>query len=678
MLDTPVTAAGTRTLARRLAEMLLSIKARVTIAAIAALIASTTITSLMLVRRAETDTIDASRQRELGEAVHMAADLSRRVVELQRALGATAAGITPAIAGDPARLLPLLAGSAVMREVFSTVWVAGTDGRMRAYADSQGAHAGTTAIGDRPYFRRTLAERRPVVSPPLQGRLRPRKVVIFTFPLSDADGVYGVVGGSLALDSRELLAGVVDTPDDATAAALVVVSDAEGRILAHPDGTHGQRSLADEPRLAAAFRDWVASGSPVEPAGLFLRQPHEVVTAAGVPGADWLVWRVQSEEALLAPLHRARRQALAWATLNVGIGSLAVLGMIAWLLSPLTRLRGRAAHLFDGRYDIDEGWPRPGGEIGALAQVLHEVAAQRVRLERDNGELLARLASVMDAAPLGIVFTRDDRLELVSAELCRLVGLAAADLLGQPVGVLFASKEEFETLRRRARVAFAAGRPYDGECRFRRRDADDFLGRLRGRPIDPAEPDAGSIWTLEDITDHAAARDQLEWQARHDGLTGLHNRKEFDRRVAHVHGAMPASEPAALVVIDLDRFKPINDGSGHAAGDAMLQAVARAIGSRVRASDLVARLGGDEFAVLLERCTPDAAQRIAAAVAAAIDEIALDWHGRVLRIGASVGVAALRAECASPAAWLHEADLACYAAKSTGREPPRLVDDASR
>jgi diguanylate cyclase (GGDEF)-like protein len=185
--------------------------------------------------------------------------------------------------------------------------------------------------------------------------------------------------------------------------------------------------------------------------------------------------------------------------------------------------------------------------------------------------------------------------------------------------------------------------------------------------VDAEKPSAGTIWTLDDITEQIAARERLEFAANHDALTGLANRKAFDKRLGRVFDARPKSFPTAVMMIDLDHFKPINDRSGHAAGDAMLRVVAAAITARVRASDVVARLGGDEFAVLLERCPPDAALRIAGTVQQAISDIRLPWEGRLLQVGASLGVAALGGDTPSIEAWLHDADTACYAAKAAGR-----------
>ena len=130
---------------------------------------------------------------------------------------------------------------------------------------------------------------------------------------------------------------------------------------------------------------------------------------------------------------------------------------------------------------------------------------------------------------------------------------------------------------------------------------------------------------------------------------------------------LPASLPAAVLFIDLDHFKPVNDRGGHAAGDAMLVAVAAAMSSAVRATDLVARLGGDEFAVLLARCTAAAALRTAENVRAAVAAVVLPWGGEQFSVGASLGVASLAEDTPSIDAWLALADAACYAAKADGR-----------
>ncbi|TXC66555.1 diguanylate cyclase [Piscinibacter aquaticus] len=242
--------------------------------------------------------------------------------------------------------------------------------------------------------------------------------------------------------------------------------------------------------------------------------------------------------------------------------------------APVRRHAGRARRLARG-----------GGEIGRLARVLRHVGAERAQLESFNAQVMRRLSSVMAAAPVGICFTRDKRFELVSDEFCRLFGRTEAEMLGQPASTIYASNEDYQRLGGEVGRAFADHRPYLGEWPMLRADGTRFWGQLRGRPVADGDPSAGTIWTIADISEQVAAREQLEWSATHDALTGLANRKLFSQRLARVVEALPRSMPAVVVMIDLDHFKPINDRAGHAAGDAMLKAVAAAITSRVRATD---------------------------------------------------------------------------------------------
>jgi diguanylate cyclase (GGDEF)-like protein/PAS domain S-box-containing protein len=370
---------------------------------------------------------------------------------------------------------------------------------------------------------------------------------------------------------------------------------------------------------------------------------------------------------LFAPLHEARREALTWAAGLVAALSLSMWLLLFWLLRPLAQLGHRAQHLFDGTLDVHEGWPHAKGEIGRLSRVLRHVGAERAQLEAFNSQVMKKLSSVMHAAPLGIAFTRAQRFELVSAEFCRLFVRSEAEMVGKPAQIIYASNEDYMALGPQVGEAFGRGEAYVGEWQMLRADGNRFWAQLRGRPVDPSDAGAGTIWTVADITDQVAAREQLEWSASHDVLTGLANRKVLAQRLTRVMESRPRSLPSEVVMVDLDHFKPINDLAGHAAGDAMLKAVAAAITGRVRASDLVVRLGGDEFALLLERCSHDAALRISESVRRAITEIALPWGDHTLRVGASLGVASLSLETASVDAWLAEADAACYAVKASGR-----------
>lgn len=659
-------------MALRISDALGSIKLRLTLAAIAAMATGVALSTVLLVRQAERDMLERQREQQLGQVVEVARDLSARVVERQEALRLSAEQFDEPMLRDGARLARFFDAKPLLRSQFANVFVTAADGRMLAYADAAGVRRPEVSLGDRDYFRRTLAERRAIVSEPVPGRVSGEPVVVFTQPLVDRSGaVFGVLGGALRLASRDLL-GDSDHAE-VEGDELKVITDAQGRLLTHPMRRQLLQSLNGETRLADAFADWQRAGAPVEPSGLLLRQHGEVVTVAGVAGPDWVVWRAVPEAALLEPLHRARSDALRWAVGLVGALSLVLLAILWRLLRPLAQLEQRAQHLFDTAQALHEGWPEAGGEIGRLSRVLRHVAAERAQLESFNAQVMRKLSSVMAAAPVGICFTRDKRFVLVSAEFCRLFGRSEAEMLGQPASSIYASNEDHQAIGPQVLAAFREGKPYQGEWQMLRADGSRFWGQLRGRPVADGDVSAGTIWSIVDISEQIAARAQLEWSASHDVLTGLCNRKVLAQRLAHVVEALPRSLPAAVVMIDLDHFKPINDRAGHAAGDAMLKAVAAAIVSRVRATDLVVRLGGDEFALLLERCPHDTALRIAENVRQAVAAIELNWEGQALRVGASLGVASLGTETLSADDWLAAADAACYAAKAEGRGAVRAA-----
>ncbi len=666
-----------RSVTQRLRHAAGSLKLRITLAAMVTLALGIGLTTLVLMHRAEQSTLADVREREVGEAARAASRLSRRVVQLQQTLRASATRISPETLANPTELKRVIGDQPVLMTLFTGLFVARADGSVPVMVTEAGvAESPALRIDDRDYFRRAMREGRPVVSDVVPSRLDGAPLVVFAQPLVAGDTAYGLIAGTINLRRRDLLSELVDATD-VDDVALRVVTDASGTIIGHPDPGMLLKSMADEPRLRQAGARWALRGSPVEPSGLVVAEAttsaaegepgHDLVSLAGVAGPDWLVWRAVDRERLLGPLHAARTDALGWAVAMIALGSLAVLWGVWALLRPLHRLQRRAEHLFESRDDGAPDWPRAGGEIGQLVGVLRRVGRERMQLEATNTELLRKLGSVMSNAPVGIAFTRARRFELVSAEFDRLLGRAEGELLGQEAALIYESAEDYAALGPKVAAAFQAGQAFIGDVRMRRADGSSFWAHLRGRPVDAGDSQAGTIWTVTDVTEAVDSRAQLEWSAHHDLLTGLANRKNFELRLGRCFDHMPDSLPAALVMIDLDRFKPVNDLAGHAAGDAMLQSVADAIRACIRHRDLAARLGGDEFALLLEACPRDAAMRIADDVLRAIHAASIDWDGQRLNVGASLGVATLTEEVPSVADWLRAADDACYAAKAAGR-----------
>lgn len=172
--------------------------------------------------------------------------------------------------------------------------------------------------------------------------------------------------------------------------------------------------------------------------------------------------------------------------------------------------------------------------------------------------------------------------------------------------------------------------------------------------------------TLQAKVDEATAK--LAHQATHDPLTDLPNRRAFEQALEEAMNASRRdADHSALCIIDLDRFKHVNDTGGHAAGDALLLEVAALLQSRLRRQDLVCRIGGDEFAVILRNCTIEDAEQIAEQVRNAITDLRFAWQNEIFSIGASIGLTTIDGQITSASQLLAEADLACYTAKRGGR-----------
>jgi diguanylate cyclase (GGDEF)-like protein/PAS domain S-box-containing protein len=177
----------------------------------------------------------------------------------------------------------------------------------------------------------------------------------------------------------------------------------------------------------------------------------------------------------------------------------------------------------------------------------------------------------------------------------------------------------------------------------------------------------GAVILLHDVTELRGLHRQMSYQAAHDALTGLVNRREFERRLAEAAEAAHRGEAAhMLCYLDLDRFKMVNDTSGHLAGDSMLREVAKLLREAVRDSDTVARLGGDEFGMLLVGCPLDKARQIADDVCRSIAGYRFVWQDRVFNIGVSIGLIEIGREAGTVEQLLASADSACYVAKKEG------------
>jgi diguanylate cyclase (GGDEF)-like protein/PAS domain S-box-containing protein len=193
--------------------------------------------------------------------------------------------------------------------------------------------------------------------------------------------------------------------------------------------------------------------------------------------------------------------------------------------------------------------------------------------------------------------------------------------------------------------------------------------------LDPGSEVIGAVLILRDVTQSRQASRQLSWQASHDALTGLPNRRAFERRlIGALQSAWRNGEEHVLCYLDLDFFKIVNDSCGHLAGDKLLTQISVAMQNYARKVDFLARLGGDEFALLLQQCPLDRGVAIAQDLCKGLRDFPFVWQGKTFRIGVSVGVVAINAETPNLSTLLNWADTACYRAKNQGRGSVHLYE----
>ncbi|TMH04237.1 MAG: EAL domain-containing protein [Betaproteobacteria bacterium] len=342
-----------------------------------------------------------------------------------------------------------------------------------------------------------------------------------------------------------------------------------------------------------------------------------------------------------------------------------------------------------------------GGDLSQGTIWIAEDISERRRAEQVLQQTLMEQEAILENASVGIVFLKDRVVQRCNRRFAELFGYAPGAVLGQTTRFIYASDEDFQRSGAEAYAFLARGQSHTREQHLVRRDGSRFWCRVTGRSVDLQRPGQESVWLAEDVTEQHAAREDLEARvqqrtaeladanrrlvqeiaereqaesrvrhlANHDELSGLPNRRLlFDRLTLALALARRAGELVAVVFLDLDRFKTINDSLGHAVGDELLRSVAQRLAGVVREGDTVARLGGDEFVLVLPQLS--AANHVVTVAEKVVETLSLPFHvhGHELHITASLGMALFPGDGDSPETLLRNADSAMYHAKEAGRD----------
>jgi diguanylate cyclase (GGDEF)-like protein/PAS domain S-box-containing protein len=315
--------------------------------------------------------------------------------------------------------------------------------------------------------------------------------------------------------------------------------------------------------------------------------------------------------------------------------------------------------------------------LASLADMI-ALAIQRKRAEQALRRSESQFRSLGACSPAGIFMTDVDGQCTYTNPRCQAIcGFTAEEAMGEGWS-RFVHPDDVERVRARWLDDARHARESSIEYRFATPQNGVRWVHVRAAAMrSEAGGLIGFVGTVEDITERKQAQERLAFQATHDALTGLPNRALLRHRLQELTAAPEPDAPFALLLLDLDRFKEINDTFGHHHGDEVLQQLGPRLLAAVRETDLVARLGGDEFGIVLRDADRAQAVEIAGRVVDGLD-VPIEVGGQELEIGVSIGIALYPEHGRDAATLLKRADVAMYAAKRAGAGHAVYADDQAR
>ncbi|MGF1642649.1 MAG: EAL domain-containing protein [Thiotrichales bacterium] len=345
----------------------------------------------------------------------------------------------------------------------------------------------------------------------------------------------------------------------------------------------------------------------------------------------------------------------------------------------LTTATGEPRWVMDHRVPVTN----PAGQVthfdGYLLDISRLYAANET-LSREKERMQVTLESIGDAV---ITVNVHNRIDFMNAAAEQLTGWTFHQARFSPLADIFVIRESNDAARIDDPVGFFLGKGDDTQTQHLQAELHARSGRrllitYNVAPIrDHSDRVIGYVLVFLDVTEKVKLQRELEYQARHDLLTGIFNRREFEAQLGELlQQAQRENGRHILMYLDLDQFKLVNDTCGHKAGDHLLRVIAQKLRGSLRRTDMLARLGGDEFGVLLRDCEMEQGLAIGRVLLDALKETQFPWGERSFDIGVSIGMVAVTATSESVEQLMSHADVACFAAKGRGRHCIRVYHDS--
>lgn len=351
------------------------------------------------------------------------------------------------------------------------------------------------------------------------------------------------------------------------------------------------------------------------------------------------------------------------------------------ITSPIYKLAGAVRKIKHGILD-QTVHTNAGGELAILEdginEMSHSLSEMQERERQQNEDALyfekVKAQTTLESIGEGVIATDNEgRITYLNPAAEQLTGWSCPSAVGKSLNEVFLIRSSTTNAPIQypldTCIRHGATVKHDALLVLLRQDGKEYVIQDTASPIKDKQHNViGMVLVFHDVSNIQRMSDQLAYQATHDDLTGLINRREFESCLSEaLSSAQETDTQHALCYIDLDQFKIINDTCGHQAGDDLLQQLSRHIKDKVRKGDIFARLGGDEFGVILMDCPMDKAEQIANAIKNTVQEYQYTWHGHSFSTGTSIGLVAISGDTTSMSELMMKADSACYIAKDNGR-----------
>ncbi len=599
----------------------------------------------------------------------VAQDLDDKFAVRAHALSNAAATIPASIAEDAGEL-ERHGGALTLLALFDDVYVISSKGVVLIDVPRVAGRRGVD-VSQRDYFRQTIETGRPVISPPFLGRTLKQPGIMMTAPVVNESGeVVAVLGGFLNLMKPNFLGSLGSAKIGNTGYFYVVTKDLVPIMVSHPLKQTVMQPVpapAAHPSLAQAVAGFEGTLEGVNDRGV-----RGLFSYKSLRTTNWLLAAVMAADEAYAPIVVAQRR-MTWISAALALTIAPLIWLLAYrLIAPLAALRDNIREIRRLPDSAEELLTRNDDEIGDLTREFNSLMRERRLSEEAVRGSEGMLRTIADSMPALIGYIgRDERYRFNNKTYEHWYGVPREQMYGRTMREVLGDAQYAEVAERVSEVLAGKAVTHEREYTLNgttRHVRSTYLPHFSSR-----KEVLGFYVLVNDISEQKEVQQRLQHMVQHDSLTGLPNRALFRDRLAQaIERSRRCRRPMAVMYLDIDHFKSINDTQGHAVGDGLLRGFAERLQGCVRSVDTVARLGGDEFAIILEELNADEACAVATKLVTAM-ESAFNLPETSIAVTASVGVAFLTGADEDGAALLKRADQALYQAKEHGRNTYRLA-----